>query len=174
MVNVDNLRFILLKIYGYNNITENKRILDEITSHIEPLKTIHSTENIILGGDLNLVNDDFYDKFPSKFLSSHPNTIFNNFCNELSLTDAWRHLNPAVTQYSWFSPNYNSKSRIDHWIIANHLLNYDVSSIISAAPLTDHCTVSIVIKPKAKTPINSGNLTQVCKRMKHIAKTSDY
>ena len=55
------------------------------------------------------------------------------------------HLNPGIFKFSWFNSNY--KSRIDHWLIANHLLCYDLSSDISAAPLTDHSVIYLHVKP---------------------------
>lgn len=63
------------------------------------------------------------------------------------MVDTWRHLNPEISKYSWFSSSYTYKSRIDHWLIANHLLLYNISSDISAAPLTDHSVILLQIKP---------------------------
>lgn len=154
IVTIDHIKIILVNVYGFNNISENKRLLHELTLHIEDLKVSQSTDNIIIGGDLNLVNDDFLDRFPSRYMSSHPNIIFNSFCWGLSLTDAWRYHNPTATQFSWFSSNYNSKSRIDNWLISNNLLCYDIDSNISAAPLTDHSVIFLRIKSRHKSFTN--------------------
>ncbi len=89
IVTLDDLKLILVNIYGYNGSTENKNLLEQISLQLDHIKLTHSTDNVIMGGDLNLVHDDFYDKFPTRFSASHPNNIFTNFCNEQSLTDVW-------------------------------------------------------------------------------------
>lgn len=143
---LDNVIFILLNIYGYNNQTQNKLFLEEITLNLDHLKSFYSTNNIIIGGDLNLVHDEFFDKWPSKHNSSYLNKIFYNFCSEQNLVDVWRHLNPNCNQFSWFGSN--SKSRLDYWLITNELLSNKINSDISAAPLTDHSLISLQMKPQ--------------------------
>ena len=145
IVTIDDFKLILVNIYGYNGITENKNLLEQIGLRLDNIKSTYSTENVIIGGDLNLVHDEFLDKCPTRFSSSHPNSTFTNFCNDHGLTDAWRHLNPGILKFSWFNSNY--KSRIDNWLIANNLLNYNLSSDISAAPLTDHSVILLYVKP---------------------------
>lgn len=145
ILTLDDFKFILINIYGYNGSTENKNLLEQIGLQLDNMKSTYSTDNVIIGGDLNLVHDEFYDKFPTRFSASHPNNTFINFCNDQSLTDVWRHLNPGIFEFSWFNSNY--KSRIDHWLIATHLLCYDISSDISAAPLTDHSVIYLYVKP---------------------------
>lgn len=151
ILNIDDLKFILINIYGYNNSTENRRLLEQISLHLDNFKLLYSTDNIIVGGDLNLVQDEFFDKYPLRHFASHPNPVFTNFCNEQNLIDAWRYLNPGIFKYSWFSPNSNLKSRVDYWLIANHLLCYDINSDISAAPLTDHSIISLQVKPRNRS-----------------------
>uniref|UniRef100_A0A3B5MDF0 Endonuclease/exonuclease/phosphatase domain-containing protein n=1 Tax=Xiphophorus couchianus TaxID=32473 RepID=A0A3B5MDF0_9TELE len=134
----DNLILILLNIYGYNNLNENKLLLEEITLNLDHLKSFYSTNNVVIGGD---VQDEFYDKWPSKHNSCYPNKIFNNFCNEQNLVDVWHHLNPNCIKFSWFGSN--SKARLDHWLMTNELLTNEINSDISAAPLTDHSLISL-------------------------------
>ena len=145
ILDIDNFKLILINIYGYNITNQNKLLLEEIALRLDSLKLKYSTNNVIIGGDINLVQDEFLDKWPSKYSSNHPNTVFNNFCNEQNLVDVWRHLNPETIQFTWFSSNY--KSRIDHWLVANDLLTYDISSDISVAPLTDHSLILLQLKP---------------------------
>lgn len=147
IINIDGLKFILVNIYGYNISRENRNLLEQIGLELDNLKLLHSTDNIIIVGDLNLVHDEFLDKYPCRYFVSHPNTIFTNFCEKLNLVDTWRHLNPEVIKFSWFSSSHNYKSRIDHWLISNNLLAYNISSDISAAPLTDHSVIFLQIKP---------------------------
>lgn len=54
---VEELFYILLNIYGYNNSNSNKLLL---------LKVTH-TEFILIGGDFNLTPDDWLDSSPFKY-----------------------------------------------------------------------------------------------------------
>lgn len=76
------LMFIIIgNIYGYNNINQNRELLSDVSAVIMGLKLKYSTDNIILGGDFNMVQDDWLDRFPSKFNSHHYNPILCNFCS---------------------------------------------------------------------------------------------
>lgn len=57
--------------------------------------------------------------------------------------DAWRAANPNLKQFSWFKANGTSKSRIDYWLTSSNLTDFIKDISISAAPLTDHCCISI-------------------------------
>lgn len=59
-------------------------------------------------------------------------------------------IDPERNQFSWFGPNYNSKSRIDYWLISNNLIQHDYNCNISAAPLTDQSVIYFQLKPKSK------------------------
>ncbi len=52
-------------------------------------------------------------------------------------------MNPNLRQFSWFKPNGNSESRIDYWLTSNSLIDFIEDISISAAPLMDHCCISI-------------------------------
>ncbi len=52
-------------------------------------------------------------------------------------------MNPNLRQFSWFKPNDNSESRIDYWLTSNSLIDFIEDISISAAPLMDHCCISI-------------------------------
>ncbi len=116
------LMFIIIgNIYGYNNINQNRELLSDVSAVIMGLKLKYSTDNIILGGDFNMVQDDWLDRFPSKFNSHHYNPILCNFCSSFGLFDPWRDLYPNVCQYSWLKPDGTSKSRLDFWLISFHI-----------------------------------------------------
>lgn len=56
IINIDGLKFILVNIYRYNISRENRNLLEQIGLHLDNLKLTHSTDNIIIGGNLNLVH----------------------------------------------------------------------------------------------------------------------
>lgn len=47
-------------------------------------------------------------------------------------------------------------SRIDFWLISHSFLPYQTISNISAAPLTDHCLIELMINHKNKPFRNKG------------------
>ena len=59
-------------------------------------------EEIIVGGDFNLILDVDKDK-NVVFARTHKKSleVTNNFSNNLDLTDAWRVLNPESSRFTW-------------------------------------------------------------------------
>lgn len=49
---------ILGNIYGYNNLNQNKYMFSEITKTVRDLRQRYPTENLIFGGDYNMVIDE--------------------------------------------------------------------------------------------------------------------
>lgn len=111
------------------------------------LKRSYPTENIVVGGDFNVVLDETYDRYPPKSTSSLLNPLVSQFCSNLKIIDVWRYLHPYLRQFSWFRPNAASKSRINYWLISDNLLLVAKDCTMSAAPLTDHCSISLIIQP---------------------------
>lgn len=143
ILNIKEVLFILFNVYGYNSTPLNCKLLSEISDSLFELKSVYPTDNIIIGGDFNMVMDEAFDRFPQKFSASHPNLTLQNFCLHSNLVDAWRSGNPNLRQFSWFKPNGTSKSRIDYWLTSPNIMNFIKDTSISAAPLTDHCCISI-------------------------------
>jgi len=55
---VDNHFLILGNIYGYNNNNQNKNAFSEITAAVKELSQRYQTENVMFGGDFNMVIDE--------------------------------------------------------------------------------------------------------------------
>lgn len=156
VLKIDNSFLILCNVYGYNNVVQNKLLLTEITSHLKELSHKYSTNNIIMGGDFNIVYDEWLDRSPSKFQSHHINSFLHNFCLDLKLTDPWRLANPLDQSFSWFKPDGSAKSRIDFWLISDNIMQNSVDASVSAAPLTDHCLIQLNVTPQFKKSHNKG------------------
>lgn len=146
VLDIEHFFFILVNVYGYNNSKLNQNLLQEISSVISDLKRSYPTENIVVGGDFNVVPDETYDRYPPKSTSSLLNPLVSKFCSNLKIIDVWRYLHPSLRQFSWFRPNAASKSRIDYWLVSDNLLLFAKDCTMSAAPLTDHCSISLIIQ----------------------------
>ena len=54
-----------------------------------------------------------------------------------------------VKQFSWFKPNGSCISRIDLWLSTLDIAEYVSEVTMSSAPLTDHCSLYLELKPKS-------------------------
>ncbi len=80
----------MFNVYGSNNAPLNNKLLSEISDSLFELKLVYPTDNIIIGGDFNMVMDEAIDRFPHKFDASHSNLTLLNFCFKHNVVDAWR------------------------------------------------------------------------------------
>lgn len=58
VLNMDDRFFILINIYGFNNVIQNRQLASDISNVIVNLKLIYPTAIIIMGGDFNMVNNE--------------------------------------------------------------------------------------------------------------------
>ncbi len=144
-----------MNIHGYNNTSQNRFLLTEISEVVNQYKNCYGTNLTLCGGDLNIAPDDWLDRSPSKFTNHHFNTLFLEFCNTNSLIDVWRNKNLMVKQFSWLKPNGSCTSRIDLWLSTLDIIEYVSEVSMSSAPLTDHCSIYLELKPK--TNLNKRN-----------------
>lgn len=118
VLNMDDHYFIMVNVYGFNNVIQNRQLISDVSSVIVNLKLIYSTAIIIMGGDFNMVSDECLDRYPSRYShSSSYNPVLTDFCRTHNLLDPWRFKYPNKKQYSCFIPNNVVKSRIDFWLI---------------------------------------------------------
>uniref|UniRef100_A0A1A8EWE2 Reverse transcriptase domain-containing protein n=1 Tax=Nothobranchius korthausae TaxID=1143690 RepID=A0A1A8EWE2_9TELE len=156
VLDIDDQYCIVVNIYGFNNPTQNKLLLTELSNNITNLKLTYPSANIIVGGDFNMVYDEHLDRFPSKCQHSSHNSTLSNFCGNHNLVDPWRLANPDFKQYSWFKPNNTLKSRIDFWLISASVISHVSECCMSAAPLSDHSVIKLKFAPPGGGLRNKG------------------
>lgn len=150
---------ILGNIYGYNNHNQNKNLLIDLTNTVKDLSKNYVDYDIFMGGDFNVVMDEWLDRYPTRFQNYHYNTALLELCNSLKLIDIWRYLNPDTQIFTWFKPDGTIKSRLDYWLVSDISPDSEINCTISAAPLTDHCLVKINVTP-SNMRLDIGNSTQ--------------
>ena len=71
-------------------------------------------EEIIIGGDFNLVLDVKKDK-KGGLARTHQKSlkVINAFCEDLNLSDVWRVLNPDLSKFTWRQRKPEIHSRLD-------------------------------------------------------------
>lgn len=111
---IDDSPYTLASVYRPN--------LDQLNFLYNLLPHLTSFQNgpIILGGDLNLIADPKLDYLNQKlervggYLPKSRRRGFSQLLQQYQLTDIWRHLHPGERDYSYFSAQYYSYSRIDY------------------------------------------------------------
>lgn len=109
-------------------------------------------ENILIGGDLNVYLDKDLDatnisrEAENEGLESQYYSSLVEFMEEASLCDIWRIRNPKSRSYTFLRGN--SQSRIDYWLISEHLSEFVDKTAIKAGVHSDHNIVSISFKNK--------------------------
>ena len=109
-----------------------------------------SKDNILLLGDLNLVESHFHEHLPdfakesSKYLS---------MLEAHGLIDTVRRSYPKDAKYTWFSPMTGKGQRLDHVFSSNSVLSWVESITVDDKPrndgLSDHSAIQINICPKS-------------------------
>uniref|UniRef100_A0A3B3HKX7 Reverse transcriptase domain-containing protein n=1 Tax=Oryzias latipes TaxID=8090 RepID=A0A3B3HKX7_ORYLA len=153
-IEVDDTKYILVNIYGFNNRTKNQKFLTNINHKIINWKQMYATDKIIVAGDFNVVPDENQDRYPTQHNSPHFNKIISEFSNSLDLIDIWRRQNPNKLQYTWNNSQHSQRSRIDYWLVTSNLTSSTLNCNISHSPLTDHCAITLALSPEKNQPKN--------------------
>jgi exonuclease III len=144
----DSLTYTLINCYmpTKNYEKEQIKILTEIYQHL--LDFQH--DNVIWCGDLN-INIEVNKNKPEN----------NNYRNELKsimgnlyLSDVWKTLNPNRKGYTW-NRGKNS-SRLDYFIISDHLLNKNIKCEIHPTTHTDHLMLTLDLETQEHTKTGPG------------------
>jgi exonuclease III len=135
-------------INGYaptaNNPTGQMEWLTKIQTILNPL----GDANIIIGGDLNDYFNPKLDKYKPKDNLQETDYIkaWKATCEDQSLCEIWRTLNPDTKRYTWRRGGSLSKlqqSRLDYWLISTHMI-YDLKSVdIKTGFRSDHSLIDI-------------------------------
>uniref|UniRef100_A0A803K7R8 exodeoxyribonuclease III n=1 Tax=Xenopus tropicalis TaxID=8364 RepID=A0A803K7R8_XENTR len=155
-----NVRYILadLEIYGvkytivniYAPNKENKCFFTGVLQKIDSW----GTTNTILGGDMNVIWDDFMDKSgKTTTYSKNRARPLHNLCDILQLHDTYRHLHPIAKDYTFYSGVHKSHSRLDYIFVSRALLPAVLTANIGNIDISDHAQISIKLKLQTPQPL---------------------
>ena len=141
----DDKEFTLCNVYAPN--------VDSLEFFINLFKILskYARENIVLGGDFNLVLDPSKDRLDSLVNNHAANKVLKACMDELNLVDIWRIWNKEECKYTWFrrhetSGKLHSTSRIDMILVNNGLAGNVINTDITLGCKTDHSLVTIEIE----------------------------
>lgn len=73
MLRIDDSSLILGNIYGNCNTVQNRNLLEDVKENVLQPKERYVTENVLIGCDWNMVQDEWIERPPSKFTGPNPN-----------------------------------------------------------------------------------------------------
>ena len=144
-----NTSFHLFNIYAPVLEYSKKHFYLRLKSTMSRLLNLEETTNIILGGDLNLIFDPSMDRKGGHFCDSitYRETIHivDDIINSFNLTDIWRKLNPNIKRFTWRRNNPSIHSRLDIWLISDHLQDYVKDTSIKQSVRSDHSAILLYL-----------------------------
>ena len=135
---IDNKILTLVNIYAPNNDNPTffQNLIDRILSF--------ECEEVIMGGDFNLVMDVQKDKNGGN-AATHRNSLkeVQNIANSLDLIDVWRTLNPDGKRFTWRRTKPEVHCRLDYFMISSSLTTEITNADILPGYKTDHSLITI-------------------------------
>ena len=142
-INHEGDQYIVVNIYAPNADTP------EFFAELDP-KLFHSEcENIIIGGDFNLVMDLKHDRLGGSNETSNKRAreVLERLMIEYDMVDIWRQRNPKIRQYTWARHNPETvMSRLDFYLVSQTVKNCVVNVDILPTIRSDHDIPTIMIK----------------------------
>ena len=141
-IQIENQEFALMTLYGPNQD-------DPVFYHTTVRKIIQqlNADNVIICGDFNLVQDQSLDTHgylhENNIRASREMHILKDLYN---LTDPWRQLFPHDREFTWRNSSNSKMSRLDFFLMSDHMMSNIDQSVISFGYRTDHSLVSINLK----------------------------
>ena len=143
----DGQQLILANVYAptEDDTTAQCNFLDYINETL-----IHFVDkNILLGGDFNICLDPNMDKKGGTLENvSRSADKLNTLQEAINLLDVWRFLNPLSRRYTRREMSRAGlvQSRLDYWLVSNHILYDFHSQDIHPGLKSDHSLVSLKLK----------------------------
>lgn len=135
-VTIEEFRLTIVNLYGYNQ--DRPDFFNNIFEIIDKI----GNDNVILGGDWNVVQDKALDTHNIKTLNNiRSNEIINRFKIENDFIDPWRVINPDLKQFTWRRSNPLKQSRIDFFFVSQALFAKVNECKILTSYRTDHSAI---------------------------------
>ncbi|CAI5484194.1 unnamed protein product [Closterium sp. Yama58-4] len=121
----------------------HKHVLPEAASlqgvHRETCESLPALPNVLVMGDLNVVEDPELDRTSHSGSSAENQRLLSCWGN-IDLRDAFRHMHPDKREYTFFAKATRSSSRIDRALISQPLLGrlVDAKHVAITNGMTDH------------------------------------
>ena len=143
-IKVEDTDYLLCNIYAPTQDHEVEQLitLEHFSSCFKDLET----ENLIIGGDFNEVLDPVLERKNSGVVnkSRKYRSGLSDLMDRCAITDVWRIRHSKTRRYSFHRKA--QASRIDFWLISDHLLNKVAKNEIETGVLSDHSRVILNLR----------------------------
>lgn len=141
-IKIRGLNYVLGSIYAPTSDRQDDQnsFLDNLEGLLLPL----DTTNLILGGDYNVAVDPEKDRKGARAPGGFSDLFrlrVKDFMSDFDLGDAWHIHNPRSCQYNFHRGE--RASRLDLWLMFNHLIDTCMEVKITPMALSDHSLVSV-------------------------------
>ena len=138
---------ILANVYAPTKDKKEKQL--NFLNYVYDSLQEYSDKNVLLGGDFNVTLNPSFDKkggTPEK--TSKCAEIIFTMMENFNLIDVWRYMNPDSRRFTRreMSKNGLVQSRLDFWLVSNHILYDFCSQDISPSIKSDHSIVHLELK----------------------------
>ena len=126
--------------------THQTKMSQPFFEQIQDLLASFECEQIIFGGDFNLILDIIKDKSGRK-KTTHFKSLkkLESIMENLDLVDIWRIQNPDTKRYTWRRKNPDIQCRLDFFLISSSLYTDISETDILPGYKTDHSLVTLAI-----------------------------
>ena len=134
---INEARFTLGNLYAPTRNFEKDQI-DVFKTFTEKISECND-ENVILGGDFNLYLNprlDKLDNMPETGDNASYRVEIESYMEVNNLVDVWRVINPDKRFFTW--SRGTKRSRLDYFLVSEHLLNYTDNTDILPGFMSDH------------------------------------
>ena len=148
-VSTQNSNLHIINIYAPNIEHLQIKFYQDLYAKLSHLLQRDSEKNIIIGGDFNIIFNPQMDRKGGNFQYSRLYTEIINklddLINDLNLCDIWRRMNPDLKRYTWRQRNPQIHSRLDIWLISEHMIDFVKETSIKPSIRSDHSAIYIEI-----------------------------
>ena len=150
---IDGIQICIINAYAPNlSSNTNDRLAHEnffenILAKMNDIKTTHKVSEFMLGGDFNLIRDNYYDAYGGSPVLYHRSiNVIDKIIQEHSLSDVFRELNPTERIYTYSPGGLNVRNifrRLDYILIPDTWVKDVTTTTITPAIHSDHRIVKI-------------------------------
>ena len=141
VVEIKQKEFLFVNIYGPNK--DDPEFYNILTDKLKEIQY----DNVIIGGDFNLVLDPSRDYHNYKNINNpRARDAVDHLTDELQLSDIWRELNPDCRRYTWRRSNPFQQARLDFFLVSDYVVPMVEDTDIECGYRTDHSMIILKLK----------------------------
>ena len=149
-IEYENKQFNIVNLYAPNFEILKRDFYRTLFYQMTNSINTDDIRNIIIGGDFNLIFNKLMDRKGGNFSETNiyreTIDIIDQLISQHNLVDIWRLLNPSTKRYTWRQRNPAIHSRLDIWLISDHLTDCVKQTSILPSIRSDHSAITLSLE----------------------------